>query len=1189
MASKRLSRSTVNTRRMSRRIGAFESFEPKELLAGDTVPSLQAADSAEVNVFDNSVDASTSGLQGDLDGSGSVTFADFLILSNSYDTQVEPFAKGDVDGSGWVNFVDYLKLAENYGTAIVSPNPPTSPSEPPYELPSDSPNDPLTPTVPDEPLIQGPLPGAVDGAPRVVGAISTSTTNVIVTFSEPMGPRAELPSSYSIAQENVTSEAGTVSVLAARFLGPDTSVVELTTLPQNELTYRVTVVNARDVAGNPLQSKEFVSGANPLHDPTSATFAGTVPASAIEAMDTDGDGLLDNEEQRGRRITITLTNGSEVVREVTSNPYLADSDGDGLDDATESAIGTDPRDRDTDDDLLPDELEFNATFSDPASQDTDGDGLDDGAEFNFFNTSPILADTDGDQFSDSVEILKSNRNPRSADLPLHTIEIGDIKVELNVSFEGETTTGERATDTATAEHTLQSVDSREVSSSDTKTTGWFAKAGVEAKASVGFPGGFEASVEFTAEAGVSASGTHVQSEESKSESRAAHAETTVSNQEGFKASTVTRTVTGGSLVIPLDIKNAGDLTFSISDIELTALIPNPDNPTEFVPIGTLLPPGDVAETSRDTSFTLGTIDSQRGPFRFSTLKDDINPDLIDSLLANPRGIIVEVSNFNLKDEDGTNFAFRQQDVTERTAPVVIDFNNGEVERNWVAIGTGRQLEIDTDDDGVVDGLSRRTIFDEIGKPVGVSLLEALQDVIGLEHIDLDTQEDYADTDENRIARRNSFTTQTVMRNDKPVMTLQRIRTVEANPDLQQGWVVLTSDGFDADRSIDDIVLGRNEGVSLAFVQDQDSDGVPRRIEIIYGTSDEKVDTDGDGLDDKTELFSGYEVKVEGQLARTVFSDPTAADGDGDGLTDLQERTGKINATDPAVPNHAATDATLADTDLDGACDGDAIAGCPVDEFPLDPDRSGRPPLLGNFLFGGLRGLLTDSSDANRTATIRGERTLGACLFREPDRNGVGDEALVFHPIDGRDGTAACNKDSALDVYLEIPHLELSETFSLAFWLKPQSNTGGQWIIGQAQDIDSWFRIYVGNDLQIGGRGEGGRLSFGIPGTPHLVVTDPEPLIPNRTEDAPWTHFAIAVDGSSGDTVAKLFRNGQEVASTTVADTQFANPNDGPIVIGDHELWENYRGGIDDVQFFDGVLSATNVRELMGDRANEADG
>jgi hypothetical protein len=79
-----------------------------------------------------------------------------------------------------------------------------------------------------------------------------------------------------------------------------------------------------------------------------------------------------------------------------------DSDGDGLTDLEELAIGTDPTDSDTDDDGLTDLEEVNAG-TDPLDSDSDDDGLTDGEEIGE-GTNPLDADTDDDGLTDSEEV-----------------------------------------------------------------------------------------------------------------------------------------------------------------------------------------------------------------------------------------------------------------------------------------------------------------------------------------------------------------------------------------------------------------------------------------------------------------------------------------------------------------------------------------------------------------------------------------------------------------------------------------------------------------------------------------------------------------------------------------------------------------------------------------------------------------
>jgi uncharacterized protein (DUF1800 family) len=88
-------------------------------------------------------------------------------------------------------------------------------------------------------------------------------------------------------------------------------------------------------------------------------------ADAADArIDHDLDGLSALSEYRGR--------------DRSTDPYLADSDGDGLNDSEEVSLGTDPLLADTDADRVPDFEEVRgAIYSDPRRADSDSDGAPD--------------------------------------------------------------------------------------------------------------------------------------------------------------------------------------------------------------------------------------------------------------------------------------------------------------------------------------------------------------------------------------------------------------------------------------------------------------------------------------------------------------------------------------------------------------------------------------------------------------------------------------------------------------------------------------------------------------------------------------------------------------------------------------------------------------------------------------------
>jgi hypothetical protein len=88
--------------------------------------------------------------------------------------------------------------------------------------------------------------------------------------------------------------------------------------------------------------------------------------------DTDGDGVIDGAE---------CALGSDP-NDPNSKPVVGgpDSDGDGLSDAVEVTIGSNPNDTDTDDDKILDGIEYKGYGTSLTSADSDGDGCSDGDE-----------------------------------------------------------------------------------------------------------------------------------------------------------------------------------------------------------------------------------------------------------------------------------------------------------------------------------------------------------------------------------------------------------------------------------------------------------------------------------------------------------------------------------------------------------------------------------------------------------------------------------------------------------------------------------------------------------------------------------------------------------------------------------------------------------------------------------------
>ena len=86
-------------------------------------------------------------------------------------------------------------------------------------------------------------------------------------------------------------------------------------------------------------------------------------------------------------------NVAQTAQEGTQNTILLDTDNDGLGDADEERMGTDPNNPDTDGDLLLDGYEFFIFGCDPSNPDTDGDGISDSVEIGIGQTDPTIPDS----------------------------------------------------------------------------------------------------------------------------------------------------------------------------------------------------------------------------------------------------------------------------------------------------------------------------------------------------------------------------------------------------------------------------------------------------------------------------------------------------------------------------------------------------------------------------------------------------------------------------------------------------------------------------------------------------------------------------------------------------------------------------------------------------------------------------
>jgi hypothetical protein len=720
--------------------------------------------------------------------------------------------------------------------------------------------------------------------PRVLGAVSTRNTGVLVSFSRMMGGSAVQPENYMIGQVNVVPEAGRLIVTSARFVGMDRTAIELTTLSQSEVEYELTVVSVKDMDGNPLDAD----------DEQTASFLGTGASVVVGVVDSDGDGLTDDVEQRGWTVTVVRSDGSETRRDVSSDPYVSDTDGDGLDDRQELHRAADPRNVDTDVDLLSDYDEVSIYQTSPTHQDTDADGLSDLIELTVYHSSPIRTDTDGDDFSDRDEVVTMNRNPLIANLPRPQIDIGDMTLRLDTRFTFRDALGIQRSSEQSNSTSLEESTTQLLAFSDSTTNKAVAEVGTEVTAGLEIGGEGEAggkpkiSGKFSTSAKVS-SGFSYMNEKTTSVSRQtsqsakrAYQESLTTSETIDETKSITREVVGASIDALLTIGNVEDIAFTMTNLEVTALQQDPTDRSRFLPLATLIP-AVVLNTGEVPRYTSGPGIPERGPFVFSSR--EVFPSMVEDLMKNPRGLVFKVANFDVTDELGRNLAFTMQTVNERTAGITIDYGNGTVDRWRVAVSGAL-----TDSGEYLGG------FDAQGRQTGLPLGHVLQEILELKKNGVPDAvvvgqdgcaQTWASGDDVQVVQPvcPSVAPGGVIIRSGPN---GRIESVPRGDDLRLGDSVI--DGGDG--CAHSVAVGDDEQVVSGACEPGDLDGVvvlPGPNGVVDSTPPE--DGDGDPLDEianvsgyATELFEQCDGDTPAAIVeRHMLTADTVASGDDEQL------------------------------------------------------------------------------------------------------------------------------------------------------------------------------------------------------------------------------------------------------------------------------------------------------------------
>jgi hypothetical protein len=222
--------------------------------------------------------------------------------------------------------------------------------------------------------------------PVVVTATDNGAT-VTAAYIGPAVPQLAQSAATPVPGQRVIESPGTPTPDAAEVLPAATATARQTASDEADDDEDGLTNAAEDEAGtDPSLADTDEDG---LTDGEEINEIGTSPLSA----DTDSDGVLDGDEVAQGTDPLdglaaapteeTPATDEVPVEEPTAAGVTAapgDSDGDGLEDAIELELGTDPVDLDTDDDGLTDGDEYYVHQTGTRNPDTDGDGVVDGEE-----------------------------------------------------------------------------------------------------------------------------------------------------------------------------------------------------------------------------------------------------------------------------------------------------------------------------------------------------------------------------------------------------------------------------------------------------------------------------------------------------------------------------------------------------------------------------------------------------------------------------------------------------------------------------------------------------------------------------------------------------------------------------------------------------------------------------------------
>jgi hypothetical protein len=358
------------------------------------------------------------------------------------------------------------------------------------------------------------------------------------------------------------------------------------------------------------------------------------------------------------------------------------------------------------------------------------------------------------------------------------------------------------------------------------------------------------------------------------------------------------------------------------------------------------------------------------------------------------------------------------------------------------------------------------------------------------------------------------------------------------------------------------------------IADSDGDGWSDSIEFTRLTDPRAADTDRDGIIDSLDsdpLVRTNTLPTFGTVTATVSNALVLLNGS---VTDKEDNIlsvvvnwgdGTPNST--VLPTAGTTNFVFSTNHVYTSGGNFTVRSVAMDARGLTRTNDNavtvqlfpRAGLVGEYLFTGSTGAHRDSSGNNFHGSIRSSNIFTVLT---PDRNGAANKAFNFIS----DGYIDDNYGAVI-----LPALTNQIAYTYSAWISHEPNSGAS------------LRAIVGQDIHRALYVDGNRLRFGVPfGTTDIADTN---NLPANT----WTHVAVTVANSGGNTTVGLYRNGVSTTNRTFGGTITMSNNSARSRIGVYAPALNnpskdtpFFGKIDNVRIYSRALSAAEIQALFND-------